>query len=378
MNILIDFTPVPVQKVGVGIYAFNLARKIYELDKRNTYFILIQDDDASLDHLNCERLKVIKVKSKILRNDFMMVLFEQFIIPCLAFKYKISLIHSLHFSFPLLARAKKVVTIHDLTFFKIPACHRIINVFYFKLFIYLSSLFADKIITDSRSTLNDFLEIFKTDPRKTKVIYLAKNDSLKPDMDREKIEQVKKKYCIEGEYLLFIGTIEPRKNVKNLILAFAKFLRENNAYKLVISGKKGWHYEEALGFPKKLGLEKEIIFTGFISEDDKPCLLAGAKIFIYPSLYEGFGIPVLEALACGIPTITSNISSMPEIAQDAALLIDPLNIEELYLSIKRLINDIDLYSSLKQKSIEQAKKFSWEKTALETLEVYNSFHDPMP
>lgn len=372
MNILIDFTPIPVQKVGVGIYGLNLITKLKDLDRKNNYFILVQDDDTSLDHLNRERFKVIKVKSKILRIDFLMALSEQLFIPYLALKYRIDIIHSLHFSFPLLANAKKVVTIHDLTFFKIPNCHRFYNVFYFKFFIFLASIFADKIITDSKSTENDFLKIFKPRRKKTRVVYLGKNCSLDVSVEKEKIEIVKKKYFIDGDYLLFIGTIEPRKNIKNLILAFQKLLEENKDNKLVIAGKTGWYFNEVLELPQELGLKERIIFTGFIDEEDKPYLLAGAKIFIYPSIYEGFGIPVLEALACGVPTITSNVSSMPEIAGDAALLIDPLNVGELYLAMKRLLNDRALYSRLKQKSVEQAKKFSWENTALGTLAVYNS------
>ncbi len=140
----------------------------------------------------------------------------------------------------------------------------------------------------------------------------------------------------------------------------------------MIAGKKGWYFDEVMDLPRKLGLAEEVIFSGFIDEEEKSYLLSGAKIFLYPSLYEGFGIPVLEALACGVPTITSNVSSMPEIAGDAALLIDPANPEEIYSAIKRLIDDKGLYLSLKQKSVEQAKKFSWENTALGTLAVYNS------
>lgn len=372
MKILIDFTQIPVEKVGVGIYALNLVSKIYGMDMDNTYFVVIQDDDACLDFMQSSRIKVIKVQSRLFRNHFLMILAEQICIPYFAWKYKIDVVHSLHHSFPLFTKAKKVVVIHDLTFFKCPQYHRPSRKYFFRCFNYLASFFADRIIADSKSSLNDLLQLFRRALGKSSVIYLGKDDSFRPDLDNARIEIIKNKYACAGKYILFLGTLEPRKNIKSLILAFHKISQEFTDYKLVIAGKKGWYYKEILLLPKELNLEEKIIFTGYVDELDKPFLIAGAEIFVYPSMYEGFGIPVLEALACGVPTITSNVSSLPEVAGNAALLVNPSNIEELYISIKRLISDKLLYARLKQLSIEQAGKFSWEKTARETIGVYNS------
>lgn len=371
MKILIDFFRIPLQKTGVGTYAFNLVSKLYEIDKKNEYIIIVQDDDACLDFIQNNHFKIIKVKSKFFRSPFLMIVLEQIYIPYLTLKYKIDIIHSLHHSFPIFAKAKKIVIVHDVTFFKCPEHHMFNRLIFYVFFDFLASIFADKIITDSMSSFNDFLHLFRYARNKACVIYLAKSDLFNPNLERTKIEEIKEKYAINKEYLLFLGTLEPRKNIKTLILAFYKLLQEDERYNLVIAGRKGWYYNQILQLPQKLGLTKKIIFTDFVDEKDKPYLIAGCKIFIYPSIYEGFGIPVLEALACGIPTITSNVSSMPEVGGDAAILIDPLNVDQLYLSIKKLLSDDILYARLKHQSIEQAKKFSWEETALQTLQVYN-------
>ena len=166
-----------------------------------------------------------------------------------------------------------------------------------------------------------------------------------------------------------------RKNIKNLILAFEKINRDNHNYQLVIVGKRGWHCNDVFDLAKKLSLNGKVLFTGFIDEEEKPYLLNGSKAFIYPSIYEGFGLPVLESLACGVPTITSNVSSLPEIAGDAALLIDPTNSDELYSNIKKLLTDPDLCKELKRKSLIQAQNFSWKKTAQWTIDIYSSLQE---
>lgn len=372
MKIFIDFTQVPLQKVGVGVYALNLVSAIYRLDNKNIYYIIMQDDDESLNFINDPRFKIIKVKAMFFRRFIFRFLLEQAYIPYLAVKYKIDTVHSLHYSFPLFSSARRIVTIHDMTVFEIPERHIFLRICYLKLFICLASLFADKIITDSRSTLDDFVKRFRRARNKAQVIYLGKSALFTHSLDKAEIDRVKGKYKIKQKYFLFLGTIEPRKNVKNIILAFHKFLQDNGEFQLVVVGRKGWHFSEVFTLVEGLGLNGRVKFTGFIEENDKPYLIAGARVFIYPSAYEGFGIPVLEAIACGVPTITSNVSSLSEIAGDAVLFVNPENIEELYLNIKKLVEDTALYGIMKQKSIEQAKKFSWENTASETIRVYSS------
>lgn len=375
LNVLIDFSQLPIQKVGVGVYGLNL---ILNLEDRPNihYFVLVQDDDDSLDKCPSDFITLIKVNSNKFRKLSNRFFLEQFYIPYLVYKHKIDVVHSLHYSFPVLAKAKKVVTVCDMIFYKYPELHLKSKVLYFRFFIWLTTLFANKVICISESTRQDYLSYFKVPSELAAVVELGKDDSYHPDLDRQEINQLLKKYAIDGEYILFIGTIEPRKNVSNLILAFERLIADGFPHSLVVVGKKGWHYDSIFHLVKERNLTDRVIFTGFIEESEKPLFLAGASVFVYPSLYEGFGIPVLEALACGTPTITSNVSSMPEVAGDAALLVNPENLEEIYDAMKKVLMDSSLRSELKARSLRQAANFSWEKTANMTIEVYRGvLHD---
>jgi len=265
-----------------------------------------------------------------------------------------------------------MVTIHDLTFYLFPDLHLTLKKIYFKFFIFLSVYRVDVIICVSESTKNDLNKLFPKSKIKSIVIPLGKDERFIPTLSKKDIIKTLEKYQIDSDYILFIGTLEPRKNLISLINAFKKVqLNGFNNYKLVIAGRKGWFYKPIFEIVKRNNLEKQVIFTGFIDEHDKPFLISGAKIFVYPSKYEGFGIPVLEALSCGIPTITSNISSMPEVAGDAALLINPESETELTNAICSLLTDNDLQQVLRKKAIIQSNKYTWEITAKETLKAYS-------
>ena len=372
MKILIDYSQIPIQKTGVGVYAYNLISAIGKTCIGNKYYILVQDDDKSLDDLHNINLELIKIKSRWFRLFFLRCLLEQIYIPYLAVKYQIDVVHSLHYSFPVFVPSKKIVTIPDMTFYKYPGVHLSSKVYYFKFFIWLSSLIADALICISEATKKDYISYFKYRRDKIYTVYLGVSDSYKKAPAREKIKSVKNMYNIKGEYLLFIGTIEPRKNIKNLILAYKHLLHNGFNYKLVIVGKKGWYYQDIFNLIEKQNRDNKIILTGFIQEDEKKSLIDGAKLFIYPSIYEGFGIPVLEALACGIPTITSYVSSLPEVAGDAAILINPESVDELFDAIRLLLTDENIYNDLKTKSRIQAAKFDWRLTAIQTINIYES------
>ena len=370
MKILIDFTQISTQKAGVGVYALNLVKHLSMIDDDFHCYVLVQDDDVSLDDIHGGTISIIKIRSRIFRIFILRILLEQLYIPYLVFRLGINVVHSLHYSFPLFVMAKKVVTVHDMSFFKYPELHEPIKVAYFKAFIKMSSLLADKIICVSASTRKDYVSKFEAASNKTNVVYHACSNEFTPDIDNSAVSRVKIKYGIDSEYFLFIGTLEPRKNILAIIRAFDRFNNQNGHYKLVIAGKKGWHYDDIFTLVQRLGIADRILFTGFVHETEKPSLLVGATAFIYPSIYEGFGIPVLEALACGTPTVTSNVSSMPEVAGDAALLVDPENSDEIFIAINKIVNDPNLRRELKMRSLQQAEKFSWMKTAKETYAVY--------
>jgi glycosyltransferase involved in cell wall biosynthesis len=174
------------------------------------------------------------------------------------------------------------------------------------------------------------------------------------------------------QFILSLGTIEPRKNLASLLEAYRVLRNQGSDLGLVIVGKKGWLYEGFFHRLRELGLENEVLFTGFVPDEDLPAICSAAELFVFPSLYEGFGLPVLEAMACGAPVITSNVSSLPEVAGNAALLVDPASVRELTEAMAAVLQDEELRTSLQSKGPKQAARFSWEKAARETLAVYQS------
>ncbi len=372
MRILIDYTQIPVERAGVGNYAYNLINELSSVDLINQYFILIQDDDNSFSNIANNKFTFLKINHSLFRKLFFRFLLEQLFIPFLIIFYRINIIHSLHYSFPVLRlNAKRIVMIHDMTFFLFPKMHQIFKRFYFRFFIKLATLLKSRIICISKSTLYDLIKITGVKKEKCSVVYLGKSDQYKPNIDKKKLNEVKKKFNITGDYILFIGTIEPRKNIESIIIAHSELINKRKI-KLVIAGKMGWYYAEIFVLINKLGTHDDVIFTGYVKEE-KPYLLSGCSVFIYPSVYEGFGLPVLEAMASGVPVITSNISSMPEITGQSALLLnDPKDINEIVKCIELILKDKKMAGHLIKSGIKQASQFTWNQTAIETLKIYNS------
>jgi len=284
---------------------------------------------------------------------------------------------------PVFPKCKKVITFHDLSFEHHPQLfsHRKILWQKFLMNTKQEAKKADKIMADSFSTKEDLINIYKIDPAKIKVVYLGVSKDFKPiRKDNSQLKRVRKKYSLPKPFILYFGTIEPRKNLILLIKAF-EALKEKSIWKgfeggvfsdlkLVIAGAKGWLYKDIFKEVENSKYKKDIIFTGFVDDKDKPHLYNLANLFVYPSFFEGFGFPPLEAMACGVPTIVSNASSLPEIVSDGAVMIDPYNVDELAFAIRKVLEDKDLRENLIKKGLKQAKKFSWDKTAQEVLRVF--------
>jgi glycosyltransferase involved in cell wall biosynthesis len=372
MRVLIDCTQIGVKKAGVGIYALNLVQGICNSCPDGLeLFLLVQDDDNDFQFIRGAH--VIRISSKWFRLLPFRFLMEQVYIPWLARKHKIDVLHSLHYSFPLLpTRARKVVTVHDMTFFLMPDVHLKTKVIYFRFFIAASSSLADALIFVSDSTKADWKKRYPCSTVPGYTVPLGKSSAFHANIDQECVSTTLRKYRLTRPYVLYIGTIEPRKNLVRLVQAFAQVSDKIPSYSLVISGMMGWGYSEVFDVVRQLNLESRVVFTGFIGEEDKPPLLSGAAAFVYASLYEGFGIPVLEALACGTPTLTSDTSSLPEVAGDAALLADPDDTADIARELERLLFDEHLRTSLRRKGIQQAENFSWERTVHATLSVYDA------
>jgi len=251
-------------------------------------------------------------------------------------------------------------------------------VFYFRYFMRTSVKRAENIIFISRSALEDCTARLGSPHGHAWIVPHGKGEAFHPDIPLADQQQVRQKYGLSQTFVLYIGTLEPRKNLARLVEAFAVSAARDPDIQLVIAGKKGWMQDALFATIDRLDLRGRIVFTGFIDEADKAPLIAACTVFVYPSLYEGFGLPALEAIACGAPTITSNLSALPEVVGDAALLIDPTSTPKLVEALELLLLNPDLRGDLRSRGPLQAAKFSWDRTAEMTAAVYRSALEQAP
>jgi glycosyltransferase involved in cell wall biosynthesis len=273
---------------------------------------------------------------------------------------------------PLVCPVPSVVTVHDLGYLHYPEAHRLFDRWYLRWTTRRHARQAACVIADSQATRADLIHHCQADPDRIVVVYPGRDQSLGRVDAPEAISDVKKRYGIGGDYLLYLGTLQPRKNLVRLVEAFARLQLPTAGLRLVLAGKKGWLYDDLFARVEALGLEDRVLFAGYVADEDKASLLSGALALVYPSLYEGFGLPVLEAMSCGTPVLTSNVSSLPEVAGHAALLVDPLDVGAIAEGMSCLIADGDLRYTLVEEGYEQIQKFSWAKAAREILQVLES------
>ncbi|MSU76152.1 glycosyltransferase family 1 protein [Patescibacteria group bacterium] len=262
------------------------------------------------------------------------------------------------------------LTMHDLSFVTHPEFTEKKNLEYLKKFVPDSLQRASHVIAVSDSTRRAVMEEFNVPANKITTTHQAAKPIYGQTVPKEELSRIKEKYGIDQDYVLAVGTLEPRKNLKNLLLAFAA-MRRNTTQQLVITGGQGWLFDETEELLRKLGLGSRAILTGYVPDRELPALYQGASVFVFPSFYEGFGLPILEAMMSGTPVITSNTSSMPEVGGTAALYFDPADTKGLRLAIERVLADEALRERLAETGREQAAKFSWEQTARKTLGTYH-------
>jgi len=271
---------------------------------------------------------------------------------------------------PIAHPRRSVVTVHDLGYRHYPAAHRPLDKFYLDLSTRYHVRVAAHILADSQATRDDLIREYGADPARITVVYPgvpSADEALRRVDNPAAIAAVCAKYGISGEYVLYVGTLHPRKNLVRLIEAFSAL--ESRTLKLVIAGQKGWLYDHIFTRARELGVEQGVIFPGYVADADLPTLLSGAQLFAFPSLYEGFGFPVLEAMACGVPVVCSNASSLPEVAGDAALLVNPLDTGAWTTALERALADEELRAKLITRGYAQVRRFSWQRAAEETLRV---------
>lgn len=356
MKIGIDIQTTLGQKTGFGFYVENLVRHLKKYNHTNQY--KLYKPDSSVDFNAPKRFR-----------------WDQFVFPNMAKKDHVDILHQPCFSAPVWYRGKIVVTIHDLIAIKFGQDIPFYSRQFFGKWMPFSYRYADRIIAISEHTKKDIINILKIPEEKITVIYEAADEACKFVTDKKIINRVKEKYNITGDYLIHIGTINPRKNLEFLIKVFSQVVKTHPDMKLVITGKKGWYYEGLFELVEKLDLAKSVVFTGYIEDEEKPALYTGAKIFLFPSIYEGFGLPILESMACRTPVISSNTSSLPELMGDAGILLDPKDKTGWVNEINRLLSNETLRQKFIDKSSHQLGKFSWDKCAKETIKVYKDLYD---
>lgn len=272
-------------------------------------------------------------------------------------------------NYVVLGKAKKlVVTVHDLSPIVLPEYYDLKRRIWHKTVGFRRTLQrADKIIAVSEYTKQEIVKVLGIDSRKITVVYQGVDHvRFNPDLEVDKLRDVRNRYGLPGEYILFVATLEPRKNVEGLLAAWE---RMESSVPLVIAGKPGWKYSRIFRQARQSKRDRQIQFLGFVDEVDKPYLLKLARVLAFPSFYEGFGLPVVEAMAVGTPVVTSSVTSLPEVVGDAGLLVNPYNREELTCALDALVRDEKLRKQLIAKALQRAQQFSWERTASETLQV---------
>jgi glycosyltransferase involved in cell wall biosynthesis len=266
---------------------------------------------------------------------------------------------------------KSIVTIHDLAYLRIPKLLDSKCVKWGQAQIPVSARRADAIITISNFSKNDIIELLNIPEEKIYVIHHGVCPDFVPIKDKKILAKIKTKYQIKENYILFVGVLQPSKNIVRLIEAFYELKQLYNIpHQLVIAGEKGWFYDEIFKKYVELKLEDNIIFTGYVAHEDMPGLYSGADVFVLPSVFESFGIPVLEAMACGTPVVASNVCALPEIANNAAILVSPHSTQQIAEGIYQVLSNSELQTSLIEKGIKHAREFTWQKTANETLKMY--------
>ena len=302
------------------------------------------------------------------------ILWEQALLPLSVRRRSLDLLHGAVNVTPLFGLCPTVVTIHDLSFMRYPQAFPAMQRTYLRSQVRRSARRARHVIAVSRATRDDIVALFGVPPQRIAVVYNGVDDVFKP-AEPDLVEAFRRERELPPRFVLHLGTLEPRKNLVRLVQAFAQArqrLPGSDDLKLVLAGGKGWDYDDIFAAVERERLQEQVIFPGYIADADLPWLYRAATVFAYPSLLEGFGLPVLEAMACGTPVITSSVSSLPEVAGDAALLIDPASVDALAGTLVRVLSDAALASEMRAKGLLQAGRFSWQRTASQTADVYRA------
>lgn len=364
MRIGVDARLMQHQPAGITRYTRHLLEEMAQLNQRDEFITFQHRRHRTplIDQVNFRRATLFApVHTRL----------EQYMLPIELVRFSLDLLHSTDFIPPLYTTVPTVITVHDLAFLHWP--HFLTKdsaAFYGQ--IDRAVRHARHIIVPSESTKQDLIAMLGVPPIKVSVIYEAADKHFVPLPIMETRAEVKRRFAVPESFILFVGTIEPRKNVDGLLHAFHHLRTKYGVTdtSLVIAGSRGWLYDETVALIAQLGLTDSVYLLGRVSDEDLHRLYVAARCHVHAAHYEGFGLPPLEAMACGTPTVVSNVSSLPEVVGDAALLVDPENWEEIAVAVHRVLSDEQLHLELRTKGLQRAAYFSWETAARHTLDVY--------
>lgn len=366
MKIGIDFTAAVKERAGIGRYARELVRALARLDRGNAY-VLFVPQDARGDLLAYDWPANFTIRRAPVPERLLVALWHRarLPLPVEAFTGNVDVFYSPDFLLPPTRARRTVVTVHDLSYVRVPECFPDVLKSYLSRCVPRALKRADLVLADAASTGRDLQDVYGTAPAKIKVLYSGVDPCFCPEVPIVERERVRAKFKLTRPYLLSVGTVQPRKNYARLIEAFGQVGGDDAD--LVIAGGNGWMYEDVYGTIERLKLKDRVRMLGFTPDEDLPALYAMATLFVCPSLYEGFGLPVAEAMACGIPVLSSNASSLPEVAGDAALYFEPRDVEGMAGVIRRALGDAPLRNELRNRGLQQVRQFSWDRSARQLL-----------
>lgn len=348
---------------GPGIYTINLMDNLLEFDKKNEYvlFYKTKKNFGRYSKYNHVKETLIEIPGKLI--------WDQIAIPIVALKEKVDIILNPKFSVPFITRLPTIMVLHGSEWYIYPKFYNKLDILYINLVMPLYCWKATKLIAVSDVIKLDLTKYANAPLNKITTIYIAHNEKFHLIDNKDELERIRKKYNLHQEFILTVTRAYPGKNVEGIIKAYHK-CKDRIGYKLVVVGK---NIKEYL-LSKKINQDHldDVIFMGYVPQEDLPAMYNIAKLFIFPSFYESFGMPLVEAMSCGCPIITSNAGGSPEIVGNAAMLTNPADIEEISSAICEVLNNEDLRYQLIQRGLNRAKFFSWEKTVKETLHIIES------
>lgn len=360
--LLLSTSQATYRSAGIHNYMSGLLPHLPAADERFAYTAYVAGDQPGLNGAMQQRLSGRAANHPVTR-----IAWEQFVQPVVSLRERVDLLHAMAFVSPLAAPLPQIVTVYDLSFRRLPRRFHPNRRAYLSMFTRLSCRRARRVIAISEHTRRDVATEFGIHPDRIDVVYPG-CDPVFRRAPADEVSAFRERRGLPDKFILYLGTIEPRKNLSTLITAFAKL--RARGIKLICAGGRGWMFEDVFQTVEELHLSRDVIFPGFVPREELPLWYSAARVFVYPSSYEGFGIPVLEAMACGVPTITTNASSLPEVAGETARMVDPGDSDALAHALHELLHDDALRAQLSAAGPARARLFTWEEAAHLTTRSY--------